>query len=317
VSTVSVSRNGASTAPATPPGPASAGSPKDLQQRALAGLLLRPRYEVLPLAGTAEQVEQHVPTALPVTVTASPRRGLEPTLALAEVLARHGFNAVPHLAARLVYDESHLAEILSRLDEVGVQDVFVVTGDGDTPVGDFADSLQLVTALERKRRSGSSRSLNSVGITGYPEGHPTVTDIELSRALLAKQPLSSYVVTQMCFDPTAVRRWVEHVRALGLRLPVHAGVAGVVDRLKLLRVATRIGVGTSLQFLRKHHGGAKLLRPGGYRPDELVSELATGVVHENQGVAGLHVYTLGDVAATERWRRELLDRLTDGRHGRG
>ncbi|MDQ3307659.1 MAG: 5,10-methylenetetrahydrofolate reductase, partial [Actinomycetota bacterium] len=52
----------------------------------MAALLDRPRYEVLPLTGTAEQVEQHVPTSLPVTVTASPRRGLEPTLELTERL---------------------------------------------------------------------------------------------------------------------------------------------------------------------------------------------------------------------------------------
>ena len=86
-------------------------SPEGRQRRALAALLDRPRYEVLPLAGTAEQVEQHVPRSLPVTVTASPRKGLEPTLELTERLARCGFSPVPHLAARLVYDERHLTEI--------------------------------------------------------------------------------------------------------------------------------------------------------------------------------------------------------------
>ena len=313
MSTVTVSRPVSRPSDSALPSPR---TPEDGHSQRLAGLLRRPRYEVLPLPGTAEQVEQHVPTTLPVTVTASQRRALEPTLTLTEALARRGFSAVPHLAARLVYDEEHLAEILCRLDESGIRDVFVVAGDGGTPVGDFTDSLQLLTAIERLRQPGCGQSLQSVGVAAYPEGHPLVSDVELDRALLAKQPLSSYVVTQMCFDAGAVDRWIGHAHELGIRLPVHVGVAGAVDRLKLLRVASRIGVETSLRFLRKHQGGARLLRPGGYRADVLLDELATDVVPEDRGVAGLHVYTFGDVAATERWRRELLDRLTDGRaHG--
>ena len=292
--------------------PASADSPEDLQRGALAALLDRPRYEVLPLPGTAEQVGVHVPTALPVTVTASPRRGLEPTLELTEELVRGGYSAVPHLAARMLHDEWHLAEILARLDDAGVRDVFVVAGDGEEPVGGFSDSLQLLTAIERLQRSGSGRTLESMGVSGYPEGHPLVAADELDRALLAKQPLSSYVVTQMCFDPGAVLGWIGHARELGVRLPVHVGIAGAVDRLKLLRVAGRIGVGTSLRFLRRHQGGARLLRPSGYRPDRLLEELASNVIPGQSAVAGLHVYTLGDVATTERWRREMLDQLTEG-----
>jgi len=291
-------------------------SPEGRQRRALAALLDRSRYEVLPLAGTAEQVELHVPRSLPVTVTASPRKGLEPTLELTEALARGGFSPVPHLAARLVYDERHLTEILARLDEAAVRDVFVVAGDGE-PVGDFADSLQLLTAISRLRRSGYGSHLRLVGVAGYPEGHPLVSDDDLDRALLAKQPLSGYVVTQMCFDAGAVRRWVSQARDRGLSLPIHAGVAGAVDRLKLVRVAGRIGVGGSVRFLRKHRGGTTLLRPGGYRPDRLLEELTFDTGGPDRGLAALHVYTLGDVAATERWRRDLLDRLTEDGHTHG
>lgn len=292
--------------------PASVDDSEYVPRRALAAMMQRPRYEVLALAGTAEQVATHVPTALPVTVTSSPRRGLEPTLEITEELARGGYSAVPHLAARLVRDERHLAEILSRLDEAGVSDAFVVAGDSDRPVGDFADALQLLRAIERLRRSGPGRTLQVLGVAGYPEGHPFVAVGDLDRALLAKRELSSYVVTQMCFDASSVLTWVGHARDVGVHLPVHVGIAGAVDQLKLLRVAGRIGVGTSLRFLRRHQGGAGLLRPGGYRPDRLLQQLVAEGTPGRRGVAGLHVYTLGDVATTERWRREMLDRLVDG-----
>ena len=283
-----------------------------LSRRALAAMMERPRYEVLALAGTAEDVRTHVPTALPVTVTSSPRRGLEATLALTEELSRGGYSAVPHLAARLVRDERHLAEVLARLDEAGVSDAFVVAGDNERPVGDLSYALQLLRAIDRLRRSGPGRRLQVLGVAGYPEGHPYVAAGELDRALLAKEPLSSYVVTQMCFDAGSVLTWIGHVRDVGVHLPVHVGIAGAVDRLKLLRVAGRIGVGTSLRFLRRHQGGAGLLHPSGYRPDRLLRQLVSDGTPGNGGVAGLHVYTLGDVATTERWRREMLDRLVDG-----
>ncbi len=291
--------------------------PWEDQRDVMARWLHRPRYEVLPFAGTADQVEQHVPKSLPVTVTASPRLGLEATVELTEALASRGFSTVPHLAARLVYDENHLSDTLTRLQEVGVRDVFVIAGDGETPVGDFSDSTQLLTAISRLRRSSPPSALTRVGVAGYPEGHPIVDDDDLFRALLDKQPLASYVVTQMCFDARAVGRWVGRARGLGLRLPVHAGVAGAVDQLKLLRVAKRIGVGSSVRFLRKHRGGAKLVRSGGYRPDRLLNELAADDIHPECRLSGLHLYTFGDVAGTERWRTELLARLTDGDHADG
>ena len=310
----SAKRTGLVTAADPAIGPGASPRPRsanDGQRRRLVGLLRRPRYEVLPLAGTADEVEEHVPTTLPVTVTASPRKGLEPTLELTEALAGRGFSAVPHLAARLVYDERHLTETIARLDEAGVKDMFVVAGDG-TPAGDFADSLQLLTAISRMRAAGGGDHLPLIGVAGYPEGHALVCDDDLTAALLAKQPASSYVVTQMCFDSVAVRRWVGQARDRGLSLPIHAGVAGAVDRLKLVRVAGRIGVGGSVRFLRKHRGGTRLLRPGGYRPDDLLEQLTSDVDRPDLALAGLHVYTLGDVAATEQWRQGLLDRLTDG-----
>ena len=274
---------------------------------ALIALLRRPRYEVLPIAGTLDLVEQHVPTTLPVTVTVTTRRGLEPTLTLTEDLARRGYPAVPHLAARLVRDEQHLTDVLGRLDAVGVRDVFVVAGDGE-PIGGFPDAGALLTAIDRLSRGQVAHRPTSLGIAGYPEGHPLITFEELDRALVAKQRLGDYVVTQMCFDAAAVTRWIGRMQSVGVALPVHVGVAGPIDRLRLLRVATRIGVGSSLRYARKQRGGAELLRAGGYRPDALLTELGGGV-------AGLHVYTLGDVAATERWRLGLIDRLTDGTSG--
>lgn len=265
--------------------------------RAAVELLCRPRYEVLALPGTADAVVRHVPRDVTVTVTVGARRGLESTVALSEELAREGFTAVPHVAARLVRDDQHLAEIFTRLDEAGVDEIFVVGGDADLPVGNFSDATQLLRATD---------SWTTVGVAAYPDGHPKIDNHELDRALLAKHPMCGYAVTQMCFDPEALRRWLRHARGLGFDGLVHVGVPGPVDMVRLATVATRIGVGASLRYALKQRGSARLLRPGGYRPDDLLAGVS-GL----DGVAGLHVYTLGDVAATEHWRQRMLERLAD------
>src|SRR3954452_11252018 len=61
----------------------------------LARYLRAARGEVIPLDGVEEQVLAHLPTDVKVTVTASPRRGLEATLELTERLTRAGYAAVP------------------------------------------------------------------------------------------------------------------------------------------------------------------------------------------------------------------------------
>ncbi|MER5669276.1 hypothetical protein ABT113_53275, partial [Streptomyces mirabilis] len=59
-------------------------------------LLSSVRYEVLPAKATEDKVLAHVPRDVVVTVTASPVKGLEPTLDLVGRLAAHGYRVVPH-----------------------------------------------------------------------------------------------------------------------------------------------------------------------------------------------------------------------------
>jgi methylenetetrahydrofolate reductase (NADH) len=84
-----------------------------LAGEALRALLEHVRYEVLPAAATEEKVLAHVPRDVVVTVTASPVKGLEPTLELTGRLAAHGYRVVPHVPARLLRDDVHLKEVVA------------------------------------------------------------------------------------------------------------------------------------------------------------------------------------------------------------
>src|SRR5215831_18396538 len=101
--------------------------------RQILPLLQKVRYEVLPTASAHDAVLEAVPRDVVVTVTASPTKGLEPTLGLAERLAAAGYHVVPHLSARLVRDAAHLGDVVARMTAIGVDDVFVPAGDADPP----------------------------------------------------------------------------------------------------------------------------------------------------------------------------------------
>lgn len=271
------------------------------REERVAELLRHSRYEILPLDGVEEQVLECVPQEVTLTITASPTKGLAPTLALAGSLARHGYAVVPHLSARLVADTAELEQIVARLREAEVREVFVVAGDAEEPRGAFHGALDLLEALDEL-----GRPFADVGITGYPERHPLIDDETTIAAMFEKARHATYIVSQVCFDPAVTAQWIEDVWARGTRLPIYVGVPGVVSRAKLLRVSARIGIGDSLRFLRKNGSLAGRFLRGGFSPDPLVDGL--GPVLGGGKVAGFHLFTFNDVADTEAWRQERLSR---------
>jgi methylenetetrahydrofolate reductase (NADPH) len=269
-------------------------------------LLQQPRYELVPVKGAQAEIE-HLPRSATVTVTCSPTRGIEPTLDLCETLRTEGFVAIPHISARLVEDRDHARRIVERLTTLDVGDVFVVGGDVARPAGRFSSSRSLLEIVRDLGYEGS------IGVAAYPEEHPLISDEVLWRELLAKQEHAAYMVSQICFDAGRVVAWLADARRRGIRLPLWIGFPGVVDRNKLMRVALRIGVGESSRYLTKHGSlVSRLIRPGGYNPEELVRGLAPKVDDESLDVAGYHVNTFNQVASTERWRKALLDASAHG-----
>ena len=271
-------------------------------------LLRAPRYEVLPTPSAEQAVLEWVPRELTITITASPARGLEPTLALTERLTGHGYRAVPHLSARLVRDPAHLADIVARLTAAGVDDVFVPAGDADPPAGRFHSALALLDELDRM-----GRPFARVGITGYPESHPKIGDDVTVQAMWDKRHHAAYIVSNLCFDAATLTRWIARIRARGITLPLLVGLAGPLERTRLLRLAAVSGVAESARFLAGHADWlVRLGLPGGYSPERLLDRAGPALTDPASAVEGLHVFTFNQVRQTEQWRRALVARASSG-----
>ena len=265
---------------------------------ALGEVLAQPRYEVIPTKGADEWVDD-LPKEAKVAVTCSPARGIDGSLQLTELLTKRGFRVVPHISAQLVADEAHLEEIMGRLDDLGIREIFVIGGDVKKPVGPYSSAFELLSTMTDLRYG-----FENIGVGGYPERHPLIDDNTLRRTLLDKQAFATYVVSQMCFDPGVIVDWVIDIRRRGISLPVLVGVPGVVNKKRLLKISRRIGVGDSARFLRKHSAMvvsllADLFRFGGYSPDGLVRGLAPYVGGRDYGIVGFHFYTFNQVESME------------------
>jgi methylenetetrahydrofolate reductase (NADPH) len=277
------------------------------RHRALHTLVGHARYEVLPTPKVEAAVAEHLPPGHTVTITASPRKGLEATLDLTERLAEQGYHAVPHLAARMVSGRAELAEIVDRLLRAGVDNIFVPAGDADPPAGDYQGAVDLLEDL-----TAMDRPFTHVGVTGYPQAHPTLHDDITVQAMWDKRRHATYIVSNLCFDAGVLRRWVSRLRTRGVTMPLLIGMPGPVERTKLLTMAAKIGVGDSTRFLTKHRASfARIATPGGYNPDRFLERLSSTVADPASLVQGLHVFTFNQIAETEAWRQRLLASLGD------
>ena len=270
-------------------------------------LLADARFELMPFESFEDEIT-HLPEGATVAITTSPTLGIEATVERTEQAAEEGFEVAPHIAARYVRDRDHLASIADRLTAADVTDIFVPGGDREEPAGEFESSLDLLTALDEM-----DYAFDDVGITGYPEGHEFLDEETLGESMANKEPYATYIVTQLCYDPDAVIAWIEDVRGRGVDLPVEVGIPGVMNYQRLLQISQKVGVGDSIQFLRKTTGVLGFVRQlvgsrGTYKPDDLVDGLAPYADDETYAIDGLHIYTFNQTPDTEAWR---LDRLSD------
>ena len=266
---------------------------------------LREAYmEVFPAKGIEEKLSV-LPANSYVAVTCSPSKGVGETLNLCERLLASGFRVTPHIAAKNVRGQDHLADIMATIRRLRIESIFVPGGDRSEPEGPFTTALELLQAID-----SFDHDIREIGVAAHPEGHPDIDDATLLAALRAKQPLAHYLVTQMCFDADAFGQWLAQVRDAGIDLPVWIGLPGAIDRSRLLATSLRIGVGDSLRFLkRKPSAAAELMKTSAYQPDDLVVGLARYQAMPGANVAGYHLFCFNQVASTENWRNAAIEAL--------
>ena len=264
-----------------------------------------------PPASRTSRAPSGCPPGMTVTVTASPAKGLDATLDLTERLAARGYQVVPHLSARLVRT--------TRISPT--------SWPGCGPAGWTTCSCRPVTPT-RPRASSTARCPCSpgsprwagrsprVGITGYPESHPKIEDDITIQAMWDKRHHATYIVSNLCFDPAVLRKWIVRIRARGVTLPLYVGLAGPVDRARLLRMAARAGRGRVGPVPDRAH---RMVPAPRARPAATARSGCWTAPGRRwpprSAVAGLHVFTFNQVSRPSSGGAALLHRLAGQRAG--
>ena len=270
--------------------------------------------EVTPAGATKiESFGDALAPGTDVNVTFLPGSDPADTATVAARLRDEGMHPVPHIAARSIKDKDQLKHILTSLkNQASVDEVLIIGGGVDHPVGDFASSMEILeTGLIQ------DHGIGKIGVSGHPEGSPDINADALAHALAwknefaQKEGLDLYIETQFCFEAAQVLQWERDIRQAGNALPIRIGIPGPATIKTLFRFAQISGIGPSMRFISKQAKNvAKLLTV--QAPDVLLSELAEGMANdENCLLAHFHYYPFGGFAKTATYASAVAEGKID------
>src|SRR4051794_1621637 len=146
-----------------------------------------------------------------------------------------------------------LGQILDDLWNAGIRNVLALRGDppaGQTNFvateGGFANADAL-TAYVRTRHDFA------VGVAGYPEGHPQCLNKTRDLEHLKRKVDNGahFVVTQLFFDNADFYRFRDEARAMGIKVPIVAGIMPILNVGQIKRFVSMCGSKIPHRLLNK------------------------------------------------------------------
>jgi len=262
-------------------------------------------------AKALSEVHEDIPPQTAISVTFLPGEDMEARVSAAKLVRSLGFEPVPHISARRLRSKEELKEFLARLREAAaVNRVFAIAGDLSAPLGPYDDALAIIQSAELLE-SG----VKQVSISGYPEGHPQITDAKLWEALRTKYRVlkargaNVEIMTQFSFDAAPVLRWLARLRQeLDITATVRVGLPGPASVKTLLRFASICGVSATAGVMAKYGVSiTQLLSTAG--PQRLLSAYIEQLRPGIHGSVRFHFYPFGGLKNTVSWvesNRELV-----------
>ena len=79
----------------------------------------------------------------------------------------------------------------------------------------------------------------TIAVAGSPEGHIQCRSLEADIAFLKQKQDNGadFIISQLCWDMDAFRRWLDAIRAAGVWLPVDVGIMPILDQAATINMA--------------------------------------------------------------------------------
>jgi methylenetetrahydrofolate reductase (NADPH) len=220
-------------------------------------------------------------------------------------------NPIPHLTC-VGHTEAEIAAILERYAAAGVSNILALRGDPprDQPDYDhsrdmFPQAVDLVRFIKKFTGHPDKRGFG-IGVAGFPEGHPATPNrlLEMDHLKAKVDAGADYICTQLFFDNHDFYDFRDRCALAGIEAPIIAGIMPVTSLSSMKRMAELAGgsrfPAKLLKALQRANGTPEAVREIGlhYATEQCADLL-------DNGVAGIHLYTLNQSTAT----REICQRL--------
>ena len=268
--------------------------------------------EVTPKAASKiEKFEDYVPTGTLIYIAHIEGTPIDEMVATAKKINDQGFCPMPHFPARIIKDKKVLNDwILRYRNEANVSNALLIAGGANKPYGEYDSSIQLIES-----ELFDKANFSNLHIAGHPEGSldidPDGSTKNVDHALSWKNEYSKRtdakmaITTQFSFDADAVISWANSVKASGVDIPIHIGIAGPAKLQTLLRYSLECGVGASIKIIQKRAKDlTKLLLP--YKPTNIISQLAEYKdKNPDFNIEKVHFFPLGGVKQVSDFVKEI------------
>ncbi len=195
--------------------------------------------------------------------------------------------------------QEDILKILTRYTDNGIENILALRGDPpvgfctwSAPPNGFAHASDLVTFIKKHF------PFISIGVAGFPEGHPE-TPNRLKEIDYLKAKVDSgadYIITQLFFDNRDFYDFCERCDLAGINIPIIAGIMPIITKNGMIRMA-ELAAGARFP--------ARLMRAVNQAEsteviEKIGIEWATNQVRDliENKVRGVHFYTLNNAYAT-------------------
>jgi methylenetetrahydrofolate reductase (NADPH) len=216
-----------------------------------------------------------------------------------------GIATMPHLTCVGATAED-ISSILDRLTEAGIENVLALGGDPPRGEPDWKPVPGGFTYASELAAFIRTRWNLCIGGACYPETHMRAPsrEADLDNLLKKVDAGAEFLITQLYFDNGDFFRFVDRVRARGVEVPIVPGIMPIVSAANIRRMTAlsgaRIPDELEARLSAVAHDDAQVMALG--------VEWATLQCRElvDQGVPGLHFYTLNQSPATRRVHANLF-----------
>jgi methylenetetrahydrofolate reductase (NADPH) len=217
------------------------------------------------------------------------------TISTVQAIIADGFAAAPHFSCIGATRDSVRAQ-LAIFKEAGIQRMVALRGDLPSGYGAFGEFKYASELVEFIRTETGNHFHIEVGC--YPEVHPQAKSPEsdIAAYLVKVKAGASSAITQYFFNSDAYFRFVDDAHKLGATIPIVPGIMPILSSSQLMRFSDACGAEIPRWIrlrLQAYGDDSASIKAFGL---DVVTDLCDQL--RNEGVPGLHFYTMNQSAAS-------------------